>query len=1002
MNQIDLHKKIDELVKKSPLLEMKEEVSVFMENEDAKSYFYSTADEKWLPWLWKNSFLESIKEKAQDLDRYSYRTPELNYLARMAEKDPKTVTDILLDTPISSSNFNPEVVDRFFWIASELPAEELTRVIPKMRDEKWIFLMNNFNSHVGFKFESMFKTLSKAGDDKHALILSDILFEVRKKDAPEEDKDLWTENPFYFKDLEYSGVFDFLEEVNEKYLSESLSLVSSTMGKVILFNADKREPRSAFSVGDGLAFYEIDFFSLETGQKKHTSYRDDVRDLVATMKTLAIRAFKESCPDKEKTQAIFDAYIATLPDSQAMWRFRLFVYSLCPDIFSKDIKKALLRLSEVENPHDITMGAEYQQLLRRSLDLFSDPEKQKFKEVILGTFSDLGNEKLSKGDVFGIFSIIQNWLTEEEKEKAEKYIGQTLKSDFQPEPMIGKMRGGYVQEKSVVSSEELAAMSVVDISKKLQKDWIPKNLTREEYTESSIIEYSAEGLGKAIQDDMTKRFQDYIQNAPLFFERELLDAHYTYIFVRGVYEVIKNTKGSLDIEWEGLFGLISSVITSFEKIPVEDGKRKRDGGHVWLAGWDAVHNAMAEVMEVLLKQREDKTDVIEFKKYRDKILVIIRYLLAHPNPDLESEVCTPRSNQSSTGKGQYDCSDPFTHAINSVRGKAFEALISFVYKDGEQFPKEAPVKVSSDVVAIYEELLGRENTRAIMFLFGHYLPSIYFRDKKWTRTLFDKLFGFDTPKRDLALAAWEGYLTNNLYNEIFQELEPYYSRAIELKREDYTPREYFKDLDEVLATHVALAFMHFPQFTYESALFKKFWQEKNLKRQTEFISFIGRYSISRDQAKEWLKKSKIDSKKLESFWDWILEAPVDPKVFESFGFWMDAEWNVFDPAWQAERTRKTLEKTGGAIEWNHNLQESLPIFAKVSPQDTLTILKLHLEYVAKKAPQQGWFHLDDKVQEVFQFLYENPETKKGTYNLIDILLPLSNGMFWKLKDIVKE
>ena len=51
-------------------------------------------------------------------------------------------------------------------------------------------------------------------------------------------------------------------------------------------------------------------------------------------------------------------------------------------------------------------------------------------------------------------------------------------------------------------------------------------------------------------------------------------------------------------------------------------------------------------------------------------------------------------------------------AINSVRGRAFEAYIRFVLLHGEE--------IGSDVKELYEGVLQRENTRALMFMFGRY------------------------------------------------------------------------------------------------------------------------------------------------------------------------------------------------------------------------------------------------------------------------------------------
>ena len=158
MNQIKLHKRIDDLIKagtgKVVLDEVKEIISA---NDDARNYFFNKADEKWLVWLWKNKFVDIIKEKGKDENQFSYTLPELQYLVNISENDPAGVVDIMLQVPISKESFNPEVVSRFLWICGSLPADQVARIVSKMRDEKWIQLMRKF-TNFGFEYGKMLES----------------------------------------------------------------------------------------------------------------------------------------------------------------------------------------------------------------------------------------------------------------------------------------------------------------------------------------------------------------------------------------------------------------------------------------------------------------------------------------------------------------------------------------------------------------------------------------------------------------------------------------------------------------------------------------------------------------------------------------------------------------------------------------------------------------------------------------------------------------------------
>lgn len=88
--QLDAHKEIDKILEQEPTsLNIDDVKSLVNLNPDARQYFFTKVDENWLDWLWNNGLLDVIKQKAEDPTRYGYRTPELNYLARMAEKKPQ-------------------------------------------------------------------------------------------------------------------------------------------------------------------------------------------------------------------------------------------------------------------------------------------------------------------------------------------------------------------------------------------------------------------------------------------------------------------------------------------------------------------------------------------------------------------------------------------------------------------------------------------------------------------------------------------------------------------------------------------------------------------------------------------------------------------------------------------------------------------------------------------------------------------------------------------------
>jgi hypothetical protein len=70
---------------------------------------------------------------------------------------------------------------------------------------------------------------------------------------------------------------------------------------------------------------------------------------------------------------------------------------------------------------------------------------------------------------------------------------------------------------------------------------------------------------------------------------------------------------------------------------------------------------------------------------------------------------------------------------------------------------------------------------------------------------------------------------------LFNILEHKYLISLEVKEEEGIKHGREKSFDELIGTHVALAFVHFEGFTLESVLFKSLWDKADSDKQKEFI-----------------------------------------------------------------------------------------------------------------------------------------------------------------------
>jgi len=869
--------------------------------------------------------------------------------------------------------------------------------------------------HREFSYEKMLKTLFEAKDYKSLLTLSEALLMVRPKEEIEKPK-FSRDNPFYLDDLHHINIFDYLAGVGDQYLEKTLKLVTKILSEIVLLGSepDGSEEEVVFPVEEHYYLYDIDLFTLNVGQGNRLSFRNGIHDLMAVVKTTLSRLIEKKCSETNFVQKIYKKYVDTLPKSRLIWRLQLFSLSLCPEVFKAELKAALFRLFNVKRYHEIMSGPEYEKTLQKTFSILSEADKREYVRQVLDyfgrNFDDEKEQSWYRRDGSRIFSIIESQITNEEKEKARKQ-GFEFYVDYQPKPSIGESRGGSVHPRGVVTQEEFGKLKITDIAKKLRDAWIPEKLRKQNTEDDFLNPLNAEGVGEQLRSDISKRLQDYLGNANLFFSRDELDSHYTYSFLRGIQEALRveNTDFS-NVNWDNLITLCGAIKKSGETNPFDLGTRKdRDRFDAWLAGWTGVHSVIADLFEELLKEKRGLD--VGFSKNRKLIFEIISYLLRYPDPTpADEKLETAKSKTQSSRDSKCLVSDPMHLAINSVRGQAFQAFIFFIYQDSNNFGKEEKIKISKDVKELYEEVLKNEDTRALMFMFGHYLPSFYFRDKEWIRSLLPQIFPTELEKHYFYVASWEGHLANNLYEEMFFDpaIQKLYERGLKLEDVDYPEQQHSKDPNEGIAIHLAIAFMHFDKFSLEYPLLTTFWSDTSrVKGHSEFISFIGRSLISGDNAKlnRLLQEDPKIKDKIKDFWDWVIRNYDNAEPFNEFGFWINAKKNIFDQKWLAEHIKKTLEKTNGVLDWDLGLMQSIARLSKEAPEDALDIARLYLLTGGVGAVnRRALFHIDREWLDALKILYHSPKEKikKRTYNLINDLILQGGSVFWNLKKVLDE
>lgn len=975
------HKRIDKILTKKEFDEKTIRAICFStQNLDTRRYFFSRADETWLKWIWEKGFLDEIKKPTSDATRYAYRLPELDYLAKMAGKDPNAVANIIESVIISKETFNLEVVDRFMWIIGLLPVDQIKKLLPKVFKENWIKLMSPFHRS-GYEFIKIVEKLKDSEDSEALHELAKVLLTPRSKEEIDAIEGyVSSDKLFYLNDITETGLFDLLLDAKNTEREKTLALVLGVLSKVATYGKDGEF--NVFQESEPFYLLYSDVFTIEVNNERKSYTKDGIENLIAVTRKLVEELFSSACGNQIEARRLYDSYITNLPDSRTLYRLKLYATTRCPIVFKKELKELLFRLFEIgERYTDIESGAEYHRALIAGFSaLDKDTTQREYVSKVFEYFGaklgDEDKEKWRKEAGLEIVTYIKDSLTPEETEQSEKLFGKLPQGKtIEPHPSAVMGEAGFVTYKSPVNVAEFSVEQIID---HLKTDWSPTVLKEQYGADDFLSPRGTEGLGDALKDDIKKRLDAYLEKINNFFDRDRIAPHYTYSLIRGVEEMLRN-KEVLTLEQAGKFiGFLEIIKNEGIREPFQKSDDK-----TWLADWIEVHKV---AVDALLYLTENKTlrEALH-SVHREKIRDIISYLLTiQSSPSKEHE------------KPEYG--EPYHIAINSVRGRAYEVLVVFVENDGGT--------LAEDVKEIYKRVLKDESI-AVHFVIGRYLGVFYFRDKEFIKETLPEIFPKNDPiKKDIYLASWEGYLSNTLYDQLFSEFDGYYKHAITLDPKNYTQRKYVQGLDASLATHLALAYAHF-DLKIGDPIFDLFWKTPNETRHHEFTSFIGRSCLTRDQAgDEWFKENKVSKEKLVEFWKWMLttDVPIEPKAFAGFGFWINPNEEILDDKIVIENIALTLKRSEGEIDWDYGLTRRLKTFAETDPANTLEIIRNYLLKDGELNPHRRSpvFSLEHEIKEALTIIYKDPALKKKVEDLINALIEKGSSVFWGLKDILGQ
>ncbi len=943
---------IEKLIKGPKTRSNIKKIIVRLRNKTLSNYIFEKAGSDLLEPLVKEGFFKNPARPIQNEDgSISFPIwPESRFLVRIADKKPKKVLEVIknCNIPSKAKELNPYVLKDFVDAALKMPSKFAKEIVFLVEKQKW--LQCPYYSLLPEKLGDLMEKLAKDNEIKLTLKLALLLFDV-KIDEPIRLKG--KKGPFSFIHQDAKPLYEEwqLEQIiknktknlKEKTPDKFISILCSKLNYALLLEEEQRNIDKKESERER----DNDFsYIWRPHIASAKDYSKDVKDIFITT---ILEILREA---GEKQPAILPKMLNFLKKYPypVFKRIELYTYNLFPQYFKKEIKQALTDKTIL---YAYNLRQEYLPLLK---DHFGKLDKKEQKKI-LGLIEKAPQFK--KGEE--VEELKDNWrlkylhpikddLPKNWKMKYDKLL---LKfGEPQYNDMIMKTWTGPT---SPITLEELREKKVNEIVKYLMRWQPPKDF---------FGASSPEGLGRLLSEVIKEQPEEFSNSATLFYNKKIRPVYIYHLFW-GLQQALKDKRC---FNWNPVIDLALKIVRSkkLEMFEKSSDKLEQD--------WDSVMKSIVD----LYGDGFGSSCSIPFKRRAD-VWQAIKKISEHEEPDSEYEK-----------KYGGDNMDPATLSINTVRGEAMHTVIEYaLWCARNLYSREKGKFVEVKLVPEAKKVLQKhldpkiDPSATIHAVYGWYLPKLFYLDKKWLKDNLDKIFPKEPKLLNLWVAAFETYLRNNIYRDIFSLLKKDYLRSIHYMQSGYSQKRRAFDRREKLPQHSMLAYAY--GFDKNDELTTKFFELTPVGVRSKAIWFIGANILKKELKNVPKESHDIKLEKIQQLWHQrlLIDEPIKNKEeLKGFGWWFVN--SPFDKKWTIGSLLKTLQITNGEIESTHQVIDELSNYAKDFPLLTIKCL----DSIAK-GDKMGWeiYFKKEEYKKIIQMVRQNKkkEAKKEADRLINYL-----------------
>ncbi len=333
--------------------------------------------------------------------------------------------------------------------------------------------------------------------------------------------------------------------------------------------------------------------------------------------------------------------------------------------------------------------------------------------------------------------------------------------------------------------------------------------------------------------NLASSVRKFVSNDPVRFATGLtpflcVPRKYQYEFLRGFEEAWRNNK---DFDW--------SELLPFMKELIEDGnfwggekKEGEDDYNHWIA------NTIADLIQVGTKDDKHAFSPDHLPLAEQIILLLLKNV---------------KSDMDMTN-------DLVTWVMNSSKGKVFMTAINYSLRYARLYSQDKEDRWVESIKSKFTDRLDKTKEPDLEFstVLGWHLPNLYYLDKKWVVSNFNRIFDLESDKH--WEAAFVGYIvmTSTVYEEIYKLLRDngHYEKGLSCSFGD-------KHAADKLVQNIAIGYLAgWDDLTDANGLLRKLFETDNTAYISELVTFMWTF---RDRDDEELRR------KIKPLWKAIIE-----------------------------------------------------------------------------------------------------------------------------------